>query len=138
MISALPSIIMDIGAVLGFILAAVAVASLPPIRRQWTLRVTEPNRARRREDIGEVVEPMFDRVEERYDALDERVTAHMTAEEGDRQQIVAQLAEIADSISGCAATQIVTDGRIDRLETHADAVDVRIDGIAGRQSGATS
>jgi hypothetical protein len=133
MISALPSAVVDVGAVLGLVLAAVAVATLPPIRHQWTIRVTNPNRARRREDISEVVEPMFDRVEERYDALDQRVTDHMTAEEGDRQQITAQLAEIADSITGCATTQIVTDGRIDRLETRSDAIDARIDGIIGRQ-----
>jgi uncharacterized protein YqgV (UPF0045/DUF77 family) len=133
MISALPSVVVDIGAVLGILLAAAAVATLPPIRRQWTLRVTNPNRARRREDIGEVVAPMFEHVEQRYDQLDERVTAHMTAEEGDRLQIVAQLAEIAARTPPKPCQQDSTDVRLDHLEQHISAVDVRIDGIIGRQ-----
>jgi hypothetical protein len=133
MISALPSIVMDIGAVLGFVLAAVAVATLPPIRHQWTIRVTNPNRARRREDISEVVEPMFEHVEQRYDALDEKVTAHMLCEEGDRQAIAAKLEDIAARTPPKPCQQDSTDVRLDHLEQHISAVDVRIDGIIDRK-----
>lgn len=115
MIAELPPLVSDAGALAAILIAVAGVATLPPVRRQWTIRVTEPNRARRREDLALELAPLAKRLDD-----------HMAAEEGqrdadhaDRAKQREQLAETLGSIEARLESghrwMAKTDDRLDSL-----------------------
>lgn len=135
MIAALPTLAVDIGAAAlitsAVVAALVSVARVGWVREQFRIRVTEPNRDRRREDIESVLRPMVTEIASRQNELDSIVSAHMNAEEGDRRAMAEQLGVIGGRLDTAHTWQGTTDERLDTIEHRLDEGAKKIGDLSG-------
>lgn len=137
----LPQVVQDVGAgaavVVAVLGAVAAVFKIPAVRRQWRLRVTEPNRERRREDNAAAIAPLIEPIHQQIGALSQRLDNHMASEEGQREKDMADRAhqreQLAEQLGGIEARLEAghrwmerADGRFDELTNDIKTVHSRV------------
>lgn len=145
MIAVLPSAVGDVAAMVGLVVAVGALFAIPGVRNQWRMRIVEPNRSNRRDDVLEVVGPIFEAIRAEVAALrtshteqvaavtacTNLVTQHVTNEEQmraeddadrrrQREHLAGQLDEIGGRLDASHTWQGTTDGRLDTIEGRLD------------------